>query len=113
MKGNEKVEEIVCMTYEQWEELHIQRARMEARSRQRRWREKHEADRKKREYFCMQRFIGGLIAAASLVVFLAFRVPGMILGSMGIIVGLYMAITKKMVIVNDYWFENGGADQWK
>ena len=108
-----KVEEIVCMTYEQWEELHNQRARMEARSRQRRWREKHEADRERRTYFCNQKFIGGLVAAGSLVVFLAFHIPGMILGSMGIIAGSYMAITKKMVIVNDYWYKNGGADQWE
>lgn len=113
-RGYKEPEEIVCMTYDQWEEKHIQMARCEAKIRQRRWDEKHKADRERRIYFCNQKILGGIAAVVSVIPFLVTRdLSSLLVGSVLLIPALHMIVTDKMVIVNDYYWENGGAEQWE
>ena len=106
-------EEIICMTYEQWEEKHNQMARCEAKERQRRWNDKHEADRERRKYFCNQRFMGAIVVLISVIVFIMFcDLPTFVMSAMGCIFGGTLICTNKMVIINKYYWEHGGEDQW-
>lgn len=109
------MEVIEVMTYEDWENLHMHKWRAEARERQIRWNKKHACDAERRRYYCNQRFLGILIIIVALIPFLAtFNLVWLLLGSIGVILGIGMIVTKKMVIVNNYWWTHGGPEQqWK
>ena len=102
------MEEIICMTEEQWREHYNMIARGEARARQNRWNQKHEADRARREYFCKQKFSGLLEIIVVLLVtplignyaFLVMALPGIVLMT-----------TKQMLLLNEYYWTHGGNDQ--
>lgn len=105
---------IEAMTREQWEEQHNMEWRAEARKRQNYWNRKYTAEKEKRRYFCNQKLFGGIIVMISLLPFLiAGNLTYLLPCSIGVIIGVGMVLTKKMVIVNDYWYNHGGADQWK
>lgn len=101
------MEVIVCMTEQQWREQQIQEARCEARARQRRWDAKHEADRERRLYFCQQKLYGVFMAVLSLVLLVLTR-EGFCVA--GILLGAYAIITKQMILVNEYWWEQQGKE---
>lgn len=112
--GNKMGNVIEAMTREQWEEYYNSEWRAEARKRQNYWNRKHAAEKEKRRYFCNQKLLGIIITIISLLPFLITgNLTYLFPGSIGAIIGIGMVLTKKMVIVNDYWMEHGGADQWK
>lgn len=102
-------EEIICMTEEQWREKEIETARAEARARQLRWKEKHAADRERRLYFCRQRFIGLLLTVLSIVL---CAVTGNIAALPFAAIGGCIMVTKKMILVDGYYWTHGGPEQW-
>ena len=106
-----EMEEIIVMTAEQWREYEIQTAKAEALERQKRWDKKHIEDYERRKYFCKQKILGAAIIIISLFLFL---IPGnlFVLGSFGVVFGFIAIATKKMIVVNDYWWTHGGSDQW-
>lgn len=112
MRGNQNGK--IYMTYEEWEQIHEQRAMVEARKRQNQWTKKHEADKERRHYYCNQKFLGVVLIGIALVLcFVLGDLSGFFFASMIALAGIAMILTKKMVIVNDYWWEHGGASQWK
>lgn len=67
-------------------------------------------EQERRRYFCNQKFIGLIIVVLDLLLTL-------IIGNMACIVlaipGIGLIFTKKMAIVNEYFWSHGGTDQWK
>lgn len=107
-------EEIICMTADQWREYEIQSARAEARERQMRWSRKHEAERERRMYFIKQKILGIVIAVAAMIPSLIYKdLVSLILFLPVMAAGIVMAAVNKMFIVNEYYFANGGLNQWK
>ena len=107
-------EEIICMTAEQWREHDIQTARAEARSRQVKWNQKHEEERERRTYFVKQKMLGIVIATASLIPFVIFKdIVSLVFFVPAIAMGIVMAASDKMFIMNEYYWTHGGADQWE
>ena len=62
-----------------------------------------------RRYFCNQRLTGLLITVLSLVLLLVTQEAVTLVG---MIAGVTIIFTKKMVIYNEYYRTHGGADQW-
>ena len=62
-----------------------------------------------RRYFCNQRLTGLLITVLSLVLLLLTQEAVTLVG---MIAGVTIIFTKKMVIYNEYYRTHGGADQW-
>lgn len=106
----EEMEFIEVMTAERWKERYIQEARTEARVRQNRWNEKHIADRERREYFCRQKFYG--IIGVMFILFLTVLTENLVCAVL-VIPAIVIIFTKKMVLVNEYYWTHGGAEQWK
>ena len=74
---------------------------------QRRRRKKHEAMERKK-YFANQKLVGGVYAIAMTVTTLLVGNPACIMLALP---GFYAMKTRKMILVNDYWYEHGGAEQ--
>ena len=97
------------MVYDEVKEDVLRANRIEARKIQHERNVRRMEQAAERRYFANQRFFGVLwcvfvlIAAAiiSEVSVLALLIPGIIL-----------ITTKKMVVVNNYWYEHGRSDQW-
>ena len=105
----EEMEEIICMTAEQWREYEIEIGRLEAKVRQRHREEKRATDRERRMYYLHQKMIGSLIILVSLFLFVfTMEIETLIC----IVPGIYMIATKKMCIVNEYYRTHGGSEQW-
>ena len=68
-----------------------------------------EEQKAKRRYFCNQRLTGLLISVLSLILLLVTQ-EGFTL--IGVVAGIAIMVTKKMVIYNEYYRTHGGADQW-
>lgn len=64
----------------------------------------------KRKYFCNQKLCGGIIFILSIFLLVLTANAVMIAG---MILGLYVMFTRKMIIVNDYWWKHDGLNQWK
>ena len=62
-----------------------------------------------RHYFCNQRLTGLLITVLSLVLLLVTQEAVTLVG---MIAGVGIIFTKKMVIYNEYYRTHGGEDQW-
>lgn len=66
--------------------------------------------KERRRYFCNQKLIGGFWV-------ITFLLLTMIIGDLVCVIlalpGVGLMASKKMVIVNDYWWEHGGPEQWK
>lgn len=105
-----KMEVIEVMTAEQWNEYHIQVARAEARKRQIRWNEKHTMEKEQRIYFRNQKLYGII---EILLIFLLTLLIGDPCCLVLALPGFIAIFTKKMVIVNDYYWKHGGDKQWK
>lgn len=84
--------------------------RIEARKIQKKRDEKCTADREERTYFCNQKLLG--IAWILIVLILTVIIGDPVCAALSIF-GIGMIFTKKMVIVNDYYWKHGGAEQWK
>ena len=104
------MEVIEVMTEEQWREKYIHQARAEARARQNRWNEKHERDNERRVYFANQKFFGVIWITIVSVLTVIIRNPTCLVLMLP---GIGMIVTKKMVIVNRYYYEHGGPMQWE
>lgn len=91
-------------------ERDIQAARGEARKRQNRWNAKHEEERARREYFCKQRFYGLLEVMAVLLITLI--IGNYAFGAMAL-PGICLMCSRKMLLINDYYWTHGGDRQWK
>lgn len=68
-----------------------------------------EEQKAERRYFCNQKLYGLLITVLSLVLLLLTH-EGLTI--IGVIAGIAIMVTKKMVIYNEYYRTHGGADQW-
>lgn len=66
--------------------------------------------RARRKYFCNQKFYGLLLTLLSLLILFLTQELFLITG---IAAGVALMTTKKMLIVNDYYWTHGGAEQWK
>ena len=84
--------------------------RIDARRIQKKRDEKCASDREERTYFCNQKLLG--ITWILIVMILTVIIGNPVCAALSIF-GIGMIFTKKMVIVNDYYWEHGGAEQWK
>lgn len=75
--------------------------------RQKRLQEIREEQRDRRKYFCEQRFYGSLLTIICLMMF-CFTKDGMCL--LFTIGGIYITISKKMLLVNDYFYKHHGEE---
>ena len=71
-----------------------------------------EEQKAERRYFCNQKLYGLLITVFSLLILLVKFEELAIIGIVGVIAGIAIMVTKKMVIYNEYYRTHGGADQW-
>jgi hypothetical protein len=110
----QEMEVIEAMTYEQWEKIHAENARYEARCRQNEWNRKHAEEQERREYFCRQKFYGGSILFVLLILNLAIKSGCLlILSVIPAMIGIELIKSDKMLIYGRYYDEHGGTDQWK
>lgn len=100
--------EFLGMVYNEVKEKIATENRIDARRRQRKRNERRNEEMETRRYFCNQKFLGGIYTTAVTVGSLLAGSPLCLLLA---IPGIYAMVTKKMVIVNDYWYEHGGAEQ--
>lgn len=84
--------------------------RIEARKIQKKRNEKCAANRMRRDYFNLQKKLG--ITWILIVMILTVIIENPVCAVLSIF-GIGMIFTKKMVIVNDYYWKHGGAEQWK
>ena len=78
--------------------------------RQKQLKEVRKEQKERRKYFCNQRLYGGIIFIISAFL-LILTADAVMIFSM--ILGLYVMFTRKMIIVNDYWWKHNGLNQWE
>lgn len=84
--------------------------RIEARKIQKRRDERCAAEKERRKYFCNQKLFG--VMEIVLVLLLTVLIGNPVCAVLSIF-GIGMIFTKKMIIVNEYYWKHGGAEQWK
>lgn len=78
--------------------------------RQKRLKEIKREQQEKRTYFCNQKLLGGMWIILVCVLSILIGNPiGLVLA----IPGIAIVATKKMVIVNNYYWTHSGTEQWK
>lgn len=95
-------------TESQWEAIQERKWKERAARRQKRWDERHEQEREKRTYFCNQKFIG--IIMVVIVLFLTV-LSGNLAYLALILPGTGIIFTKRMVVVNDYYWTHSDNEQ--
>lgn len=103
----EEMEEIICMTPEQWREYEIQIGRLEAKIRQRHREEKRAADHERRMYFLHQKTLGALMILISIFLFVYTMDLEVLVCA---IPGIFMTVTRKMCLVNDYYWNHRDSE---
>lgn len=103
------VREEVLYTYEAAIHRYESERHHEWLCRQKRLKEIRAEQKAERRYFRNQRLTGLVIAVLSLILLVIFKEGFSILG---IIAGVSIMVTKKMVIYNEYYRTHGGQDQW-
>ena len=64
----------------------------------------------RRKYFCNQKLYGLLIAMLSVILLVLTQETLLIIGMAA---GVFLTVTKQMVIYNEYFRTHGGTEQWK
>lgn len=103
------VREEVLYTYEAAINRYERERHHEWLCRQKRLKEIRKQQQERRRYFRNQKLLGLAIAVLSLILLVIFKDGFSI---MGIIAGVSIMVTKKMVIYNEYYRRHGGQDQW-
>lgn len=103
------VREEILYTYEAAIHRYERERHQEWLRRQKRLEKIRKQQKAKRKYFRNQKLTGLAIVILSLVLLVLTR-EGFTL--LGVLAGIFIMATKKMVIYNDYYRKHGGADQW-
>lgn len=103
------VREEVLYTYEAAIHKYERELHHEWLCRQRKLKEIRKQQQEQRRYFRNQRLTGLAIAVLSLIL-LVLTYEGFTI--LGILAGVSIMVTKKMVIYNEYYRTHGGQDQW-
>lgn len=107
--ANNVVREEVLYTYEAAVHRYERERHHEWLCRQRKLKAIRKQQQERRRYFRNQKLLGLAIAVLSFILLLltceAFTI-------LGIIAGVSVMVTKKMVIYNEYYRRHGGQDQW-
>ena len=103
------VREEVLYTYEAAVNRYERERHHEWLCRQRRLKAIRAEQKERRRYFCNQKMYGLIIAVLSLILLLLTREGFTVVG---ILAGIFMMVTKKMLIYNNYYRTHSGQDQW-
>lgn len=103
------VREEVLYTYEAAINRYERERHHDYLCRQKRLKEIRAEQKAERRYFRNQRLAGFVVAVLSLILLLIFKEGFAVVG---IIAGVSIMSTKKMVIYNEYYRTHGGEDQW-
>ena len=104
---NNVVRDEILYTYEAAVNRYERERYHEWLCRQRRLKAIREEQKERRRYFCNQKMYGLIIAVLSLILLLLTREGFAIFG---ILAGIFMMVTKKMVIYNEYARTHGGQE---
>lgn len=107
---DEIVRDEILYTYEAAINRYMNEYNHEWMCRQKKLKEIKKKQKEKREYYCKQKTYGLIIFVLSILLLIFTHELFTILG---IIAGVYIIMTKKMVICNEYYFLHDGPEQWK